>query len=196
MSSRSEALADETRWDEWAQRLDFRSLPGYQDEPIPGPTDDVVAALPEAYLDWPTETRARFVERLGQQHTATLTTFADHAASLSLRRRDVRPLSQALVALGIALTLDDCREVLPAIAVCRDAAERLGTTLKELIAVVAPALGQAAIDVFVEFATRAPSEGTLRDMGYEMTLPEEGFRYRLMSVDETLSQMPRPQPEH
>ena len=187
--STPDSLADESSWGEWARRLDGRGLPGYEDDLIPSPTDELVEHFLEGYLTLSPEDRARLVATLIQQDSATLCIFAERSASLAVRRSDEGRLRQALVAAGIAYAFDDYRDVLPTIAACRDAAERVGSKLEDIVGTIASTVNPKSLEALVVFAKRSPADAELWKMGVEATFPPDGFRYRHISIDEVLARM-------
>lgn len=177
-----------TKWHDWARRLAYTALPNYSSQPFPNATDELVEEFLQAFRSQSAEGKV-VLGGFGQQHSSTLTLYADHAASLAVRYTDLSRLRLALLSAGIAYELhEDYRDVLPSVDVCRDAAERLGSNLWDLVK-SAPATDNAALKSIATLPKDWRAHADLWEMGYEATFPREGFVYRLMSIDEIEARM-------
>ncbi|MBX6750875.1 MAG: hypothetical protein IRY85_14580 [Micromonosporaceae bacterium] len=155
--------------------LDPNRNVGYLDEDLPSTRDDEIRELLFGIGErWSVDEIGALVPR---RAATVLSTFAERAATLAVRRQDARELRAGLIAAAIALmTTDDPRDVIPVLALLYRAAERLGHDPDREFAAANELCGGKA-ESLLQFVRRAPADRSLRAMGYEEVEDKDGFRF-------------------
>ena len=159
-------------------QLDGKRFNGYLRIRLPHPLDAVVHTALAAYRDSSPADRALLIDTINPGVASVLNAYGERMAAMAIRSNSLKPLHDALLAVGIAQTrLDDWRDTLYSLVTVNHSAGLLGTDLDRLIGGIANDLPQGALDAFRTFTARADRDKSLACMGLAAKGSGAEFRY-------------------
>ncbi len=147
----------------------------YYSSPKPGPLDDKILVLTEAYVQMNADQREALRGSIGFNTCDVLIAFAQRAAALAVRQKSERWLFAGLMALAIEDQRADFRDTLTACSLLRHSAKKIRIDPNALFVRAAEHAEADTARMLRDFHTYAMS--TLFGSGMRTIRTPEGFDY-------------------
>lgn len=154
------------------QRHFHRYGPGF-----PDPRDSEVDAFVAAVRRQGPAAVERAIELASWTNVHVLEAYAARAAVRVVRGEPSDLLVSALVALAIAISNEDPRDVLPILSLVDDAAQRRQVNLRKLFRTASRTVGPRWKEYMAHWPRRRPALRTPQCMGYQAVDDADGFHY-------------------
>jgi hypothetical protein len=154
-----------------------RHAEGYLQRPLPDPLDLELGALVERFSDGDEEVRDEVLESLTLEAARVLAVYGERMASLAVHENSTAMLLRGLVAVGIAASKEDYKELLVLLPLFDRSARKLTIDPDGLFEAAAEILGDAAPEWLRRFPERSEAERDLVRMRYEERPSDNGLLY-------------------
>ncbi|MEV6553603.1 hypothetical protein AB0M57_33620 [Streptomyces sp. NPDC051597] len=138
---------------------------GYLGVALPHDLDTIVEEVVIDYLNSSHERRTSVLNETNPRAAGVLSVYGERMAAIAVRSSSQTPLERGLVAMGMAQgRLEYSHDNLIVLAAVNHSALAIGSSLSQLITVVADALPAAALSSFLAFAGRTERDKALTAM--------------------------------